>query len=131
MLKILIKYVEHSFLQFSIGTRMIFLSNLLRGLLPKHNAMSQLYSRNPEFKQLLLDIEEIQSRAYRDAKEVILDDLDLCKLLKISRRKSAEIRNKREIRYYKSGGKVYYFLSDVLEYIRRNAVPSVYELSKL
>jgi hypothetical protein len=93
--------------------------------------MSQLYSRNPEFKQLLLDIEEIQSKAHRNANEVILDDFELCKLLKISKRKSAELRSKREIRYYKSGGKVYYFLSDVLEYIRRNEVPSIYELSKL
>jgi hypothetical protein len=92
--------------------------------------MNNLYIKFPELKQFLIDIEERQMRAFRDPKEVILDDYDFCKLLKISKRKSAEIRARREIRYYKSGGKVYYILSDVLEYIKRNAFPSIYESIK-
>ena len=93
--------------------------------------MNNLYLKFPELKQFLNDIEERQMRASRDPQEVILDDVDFCALLKISRRKSAEIRAKREIRYYKSGGKIYYLLSDVLAYIKRNAIPSIYEQSKL
>lgn len=93
--------------------------------------MNNLYLKFPELKQFLNDIEERQMRALRDPQEVILDDVDFCAMLKISRRKSAEIRAKRQIRYYKSGGKIYYFLSDVLEYIKRNAIPSIYEQSKL
>lgn len=93
--------------------------------------MNNLYLKFPELKQFLNDIEERQMRALRDPQEVILDDVDFCALLKISRRKSAEIRAKREIRYYKSGGKIYYLLSDVLAYIKRNAIPSIYEQSKL
>lgn len=93
--------------------------------------MNNLYLKFPELKQFLNDIEERQMRALRDPQEVILDDVDFCALLKISRRKSAEIRAKREIRYYKSGGKIYYLLSDVLAYIKRNVIPSIYEQSKL
>ena len=55
--------------------------------------------------------------AKRPAEEIILDDIDLQHFLKCSKRKTAELRERRVITYFKPQGKVYYRLSDVLNYL--------------
>ena len=89
--------------------------------------MKQYLQRWPELKEFIDDIDERVSRAFRPPSEVILDDFDLQKLLKISKRKSAQIRADREITYYKDNGKIYYMLSDVIAYVTRNKVPAFWE----
>ena len=55
----------------------------------------------------------------RPSNEVIMDEVDFCEFLKISKRHAANLRAKRNITYSKSGGKIYYRLSSVLEFIEK------------
>ena len=90
-----------------------------------------IYNRWPELKEFLLELDQRTLRNTRDASEVILDDVDFCKYLHISKRKTAELRAQRKIRYSKTGGKIYYFLSDILEYVRKNAIPAIETTNRL
>ncbi len=103
--------------------------------------------RWPELKGLVDEIDEKISKAYRPADQVILDDLDVMHILKISKRKLANLREKRKIKYYRSDedppppgnktkndnalksnqrgrrkSKIYYFLNDVIAFVKRNPV---------
>ena len=53
----------------------------------------------------------------KDPETIILDETDLCNLLHISKRHAIDLRKEGKIRYAKDGGKIYYKLSWVLEYI--------------
>ncbi len=66
----------------------------------------------------------------RPAEEIILDDVDLCRLLKISKRHSANLRAKRLITYYKSGGRIHYLLSNVLAYLKRHEIKSIDSINR-
>lgn len=55
---------------------------------------------------------------HRPANEVILDDVDLRNLLKISRRTSLEYRKRGVYKYYKLDNKIYYILSEVIDGIK-------------
>ena len=66
----------------------------------------------------------------RPAEEIILDDVDLCLLLKISKRHSANLRARRLITYSKSGGRIYYRLSDVLAYLKRHEIKSIDSINR-
>ena len=60
---------------------------------------SFLFNRYPELKELIsLFRYEIQN-AQRPADEVILNDQDVMRILKISKRKLADMKSKREIPY--------------------------------
>lgn len=67
-----------------------------------------------KFKEILAVIREEMLKTQRPANEVILDDVDLRNLLKISERTTAAMRAKNIITYSKPG-KVFYLLSDVLK----------------
>ncbi len=54
----------------------------------------------------------------RPASEVILDDVDLRNLLKISRRTSLEYRKKGIFKFYKLDGKIFYILGEVIAGIK-------------
>jgi hypothetical protein len=86
---------------------------------------NRLLSQNPQLEELLRAILHEVEQAKRPAEEVILDDIDLQKMLKCSKRKTAQLREQRAITYSKPDGKVYYTLADVLEYVRRNEVPAI------
>lgn len=62
--------------------------------------------------------------AKRPAEELILNDADLCKMLKISKRTSASWRASGVLPYHKVGGIVFYLYSDVLEMLRSNRIES-------
>ena len=66
-------------------------------------------------------IKEVADKAGRPATEIIYDDLDLQKMLKISRRTSLEYRQKGYLRSHKLDGKIYYFLSEILEDIKNRS----------
>jgi transcriptional accessory protein Tex/SPT6 len=56
---------------------------------------------------------------HRPASEVILDDVDLRNLLKISRRTSLEYRKKGVYKFYKLDGKIFYILEEVIAGIKK------------
>lgn len=55
----------------------------------------------------------------RPANEIILDDVDLRAMLKISRRTALSYRQSGKIVFYKIENKIFYFLSDVLAFIKK------------
>ena len=93
--------------------------------------INTLLKQNPQLEEYLREILLKIEEAKRPAEEIILDDIDLQKLLKCSKRKNAQLREQRAIPYSKIGGKVYYTLADVLRYIERNRVPSIEESLKI
>lgn len=50
--------------------------------------------------------------------EQLLDNQDVCQILKISKRTLLRYRSENKIAYYKISGKLYYKLSDVHNFIR-------------
>ena len=107
-----------------------------------------------ELKMLIEELMEKLSKVTTPAEETIMDDIDVQKLLKISKRKLAELRAERAITYRqpkvkpankKSGvnervgnlrkgnrrSKIHYLLIDVLEYLERNKVPAIADNIKL
>jgi hypothetical protein len=64
-------------------------------------------------------IMQLIERYSRPASEVILDDVDLRNLLKISRRTALEYRKKEIFPSYKIENKIFYILSEVIDGIRK------------
>jgi hypothetical protein len=75
------------------------------------------FFKHPGWGEICRQIKFEISQAQRPASEIILDDVELCEKLKISKRTSADMRDKKEIKFSKPRGKVLYILSDVLEYV--------------
>lgn len=102
--------------------------------------------RWPELKGLVDEIDEKISRVSLPADQVILDDFDVLRMLKISKRKLAQLRAERKIKFYRTDddpppskknksqkvskplnkgvrkSKIYYLLIDVINYVKRNPV---------
>lgn len=71
------------------------------------------------------NLKKIIADTVKPPDQVILDDVDLREQLKVSKRTTAYWREKGLITYSKLGGKIYYKLSDILEFIRNNETPAV------
>jgi hypothetical protein len=84
--------------------------------------MNTYLDRWPELADFLKDIDNRVNKALRPPNETILDDVELQRMLFISKRTSATLREQRLIPFHKSAGKIYYLLSDVLEYLRKHRV---------
>ncbi len=56
----------------------------------------------------------------RPSNEIILDDVDLREMLKISRRTALTYRQSGKLIFYKVENKIFYFLSDILNFIKSN-----------
>ena len=69
-----------------------------------------------EIKELVKNLIE---KHHRPANEVILDDVDIRTLLKISRRTALEYRRSNLLVYHKIENKIYYFLADVINFIKK------------
>ena len=108
--------------------------------------MAQHYTeRFPELKGFLEDLDERYIRSQLPDDKVILDDVDVQRMLKISKRKLVQLRSERQIKYYRTeiggkgltssrgrrSGKIYYLLADVLSYVKRNPVTTISEIKKL
>jgi|SanBayMetagenome_1026888.scaffolds.fasta_scaffold92643_1 hypothetical protein len=105
--------------------------------------MAQPYTtRFPELNQFLNDIEDRFQRSQLPPESVILDDLDVMRMLKISKRKLAQLRADRLIQFYRTGrngktprpdrpasarrsGKIYYTLKGVMDYINQFKVAPI------
>ena len=64
-------------------------------------------------------IKSIAEKHTRPANEIILDDVDLRDFLKISRRTALEYRKSGLLVYYKLDAKIYYFLSDIIDFVKK------------
>jgi len=108
--------------------------------------MKKHYTDNwPELKGLIEEIDERISKVSLPADQVILDDVDVLQMLKISKRKLAQLRAERKIKFYRTDddppskiakskkileplqkgrrkSKIYYILIDVVNYVKRNPV---------
>mgnify|MGYP000894114008 CR=1 FL=1 len=76
----------------------------------------------PGWQEFILQVRHEIAQVHRPADQIILDDVDLCNLLKLSKRTTAELRAQRQIVFYKCGGRILYKLSDALDYIDRNRI---------
>lgn len=76
-----------------------------------------------EILELLKDIHARLEQVQRPANEVILDDVDLRNMLKVSKRTTASWRQERLVKHYWIKGKCFYKLSDILEAMDRGLVP--------
>ena len=74
-----------------------------------------------KIQQLDQKIEQIK----RPADQEILDDVELCARLNVSKRTTATWRALRMIPHSVIGGKIYYVYSDVLAFIKNYAVPTL------
>ena len=63
-------------------------------------------------------VKKLIEKNFRPASEIILDDVDLRNLLKISRRTSLEYRKKLVYPHYKLENKIFYFLDEVITGIK-------------
>lgn len=86
---------------------------------------SEDFFRHPQWAEICQQIKFEISQAQRPATEIILDELELCKMLSISKRTAATLRAERIITYHKLGGKLYYRLSDVLALLEQNKVEAI------
>jgi methyltransferase-like protein len=85
-----------------------------------------LRNEDSNLKEILEVIREEMIKTQRPANEIILDDVDLRNLLKISERTTAALRAKNMITYSKPG-KVFYLLSDVLKMLNNYKIESIVE----
>ena len=84
----------------------------------------------PELIFFIKDVNELVCRSHRPKEEVIMDDVDLRTFLKISKRKTAQLRAERKIKYYKAEGKIFYTLADVIKYVKRFPFQTIEESTK-
>ena len=86
-----------------------------------------LFRNRPELLELIKVFRYEVQQVQRPASEWIIDDSDLQKLLKVSKRTTANYRSQGLITYSHLGGKVIYLYSDVLDAISRNKIPAIQE----
>jgi hypothetical protein len=88
------------------------------------------FLKHPATEELIKRFEQIVLNTQRPADQIVLDESDFCAFLKISKRHAANLRAKRLVKYSKTAGKIYYILSDVLDFIKENQVTAISQQSK-
>ncbi len=71
------------------------------------------------------------NEAKRPAEEFILNDAELCRMLKVSKRTTATWRSDNVLAYHKIGGIIFYLYADVLKMIRENRVEPIQDNLKI
>lgn len=79
------------------------------------------FFRHPGWEEILKQFKYEISQAQRPSNEIILDDMELCRVLNCSKRTTATLRSTGQISYHQCG-KIQYLLSDVLVYLKNNRV---------
>lgn len=91
---------------------------------------SEHFNKSRSVEEILREIRNEILNLQRPADEILLHDEALCAYLNISKRHSANLRAQRQITYSKSGGRIYYKLSDVLDFINKNQVKAINTLNR-
>jgi hypothetical protein len=86
-----------------------------------------LFIKYPELKDFFYLFRKELQQAQRPADEIILDDEDVMRMLKISKRKLQYLKADCSIPYhtFDSSPRTYYLLSDILEQLKENRVESI------
>lgn len=82
-------------------------------------------NRFPELAEAFQELLDLVQQLSRPANEVLLDDVDLRAMLKVSKRTTATWRQKGLIRHSWLQGKCYYKYSDVLAAVDQHAVSPI------
>ncbi len=87
----------------------------------------QILQKYPELKEFILILRHEVQQAQRPADEIILDDNDVLKMLKISKRKLQYMKSDGSIPFHTPTGGVrtYYLLSDILEWVKNSRTESI------
>lgn len=72
---------------------------------------------SPEAQEFIRVLKSEVLKFQRPADQVIIDEVELCNILHISKRHAADLRREGKIKYAKDGGKLFYKLSWILDYI--------------
>lgn len=80
---------------------------------------------SPEGKEFIRELKSEVLKFQRPADQVIIDEVELCGMLHISKRHAADLRKEGKIKYSKDGGKLFYKLLWVLEYIEKFKVKQI------
>lgn len=88
------------------------------------------FFKSPSAEEFLKRLNDQFLNAQRPPEQILLDDAAFCAYLNVSKRHAANLRSRREITYFKAGGKLYYKLSDVLAFVEKNKVPAICESSR-
>ena len=85
-----------------------------------------IFDRYPDLKELIRAFRHEMQQAQRPSNEVILDDVDVMKLLKISKRTLCTLRARHEIPFYqpRPHSSSYYILADILEWLNESKIES-------
>lgn len=78
-----------------------------------------------ELERKIHQLDEQIAKVKRPAEEEILDDVDLCRRLNVSKRTTATWRECRMLKFSIVRGKIYYLYADVLLMLKHNAVPTI------
>ena len=73
---------------------------------------------NEIWSQIKDQVIKLIEQHHRPAEEVILDDVDVRQLLKVSRRTLLNYRLSGNLKFSKIENKIFYFLSDVIEFVK-------------
>lgn len=86
-----------------------------------------LFIKHPELKELVSIIRQEIQQAQRPAEEVVLDDQDVMKMLKISKRKLQYLKAGLQIPFHTpaGGSRTYYLLSDILNWLKESRTESI------
>jgi hypothetical protein len=86
-----------------------------------------LFDRYPFLKELICIFRYEVQQSQRPANEVVLNDEDVMRLLKISKRKLNYMKAARAIPFCQpqSRSSCYYFLSDILSWLKKNKVEAI------
>jgi hypothetical protein len=87
----------------------------------------QILQKYPELKEFILILRHEIQQAQRPANEILLDDNDVMKMLKISKRKLQYLKSGGSIPYHTPAGGVrtYFLLSDILEWVKISRTESL------
>ena len=77
---------------------------------------------SPAAQEFIRELKSEVLKFQRPADQVIIDEVELCDILHISKRHAVDLRKEGKIKYSKDGGKLFYKLSWVLEYIDKYMV---------
>lgn len=87
-----------------------------------------IFLKHPELKEFFYLFRHEIQHVQRPADEIILDDEDVMKHLKISKRKLQYLKADNIIPYHffePGGPRTYYLLSDILQILKENRIESV------
>ncbi|NOT50224.1 MAG: helix-turn-helix domain-containing protein [Chitinophagaceae bacterium] len=92
-----------------------------------------IFSRYPELKEFIRILRQEVQAIQRPPEQIVMDDNDVMKILKISKRTLQNLRSTGQIPYHcpGCGSKKFYLLSDILDWLKKSRVESIFESLKI